>query len=281
VHKSAAAIVSFALLSAGQALAQTAPPLSNNDVSKETENPVSRQITLPLLFQADFFDGADHLTKSTFEVDQAIVPFRLNDDWSLITRTKLPAEALPPVKPGNPWSDGLSNGYTTFFLSPEYGRDFYWGAGPVLSYPATNATLGATRFGSGPSVAFMHQDAGPWVYGLVANNIWTFGRATGSNATNEMLLNPFLSYHFRDGWAVSTSPDITANWIASGNKWTVPLGGVVSKVIQIGDQPVKLEVGAYYNAVRPIASQDPWQFQATLTFVFSEQQTRPLLRKEP
>ena len=129
--------------------------MSNTELSKETENPVTRQITLPLRYQADFLDGADKLTKSTFQLDQAVVPFRLNDDWSLITRTKLPAEALPPKKAGNSWAVGLSNGYTTFFLSPEHGRGFYWGAGPVLSYPATNATLGATKWGSGPSVAFI------------------------------------------------------------------------------------------------------------------------------
>ncbi len=151
----------------------------------------------------------------------------------------------------------------------------------MLSYPATNVALGATKFGSGPSIAFMHEDAGPWVYGLVANNIWTFGGAAGGNATKQMLLNPFLSYHFGDGWALSSSPDITANWIGAGNKWTLPLGGVVSKVFEFGELPLKLEVGAYYNAIRPMASEDPWQFQATLTFVFSEQQIRPVLRKEP
>jgi hypothetical protein len=265
----------------GQAVAQTLMPITNDDFSKEAENPVTRQITLPLRYQADFLDGADMLTKSTFEVDQAVVPFRLNDDWSLITRTKLPAEALPPKKAGDSWTDGLSNGYTTFFLSPEHGRDFYWGVGPVLYYPATNAMLGATKSGSGPSVAFIGKDAGPWVYGLVANNIWTFDGATGSNATNQMLLNPFLSYHFDDGWAFSSSPEITANWIATGNKWTIPFGGGVSKVVRVGELPLKLGVAAYYNAIRPTASQDPWQLQATLTFVFSERQTRPILRKEP
>jgi hypothetical protein len=70
VHKRAAAILPFAVFWGGQALAQTAPPLSNDDVSKEAENPVSRQITAPLRFQADFLDGVDHLTESTFEVDQ-------------------------------------------------------------------------------------------------------------------------------------------------------------------------------------------------------------------
>jgi hypothetical protein len=210
-------------------------PITNDDFSKETENPVTRQITLPMRYQADFLDGADKHTKSTFELDQAVVPFRLNDDWSLITRTKLPAEASAPKKVGDSWADGLSNGYTTFFLSPEHGRGFYWGAGPVFYYPATNSILGATKWGSGPSVAFIHEDAGPWVIALVANNIWTFGGAAGNNATNQMLLNPIIGYHFADGWALSSSPEITANWIANGNKWAVPIGGGVSKVIRIGE----------------------------------------------
>jgi hypothetical protein len=50
-------------------------------------NPVTRQITLPLRYEADFFDGADKLTKSTIELDQAVVSLRLNDDWTLITCT--------------------------------------------------------------------------------------------------------------------------------------------------------------------------------------------------
>jgi hypothetical protein len=51
--------------------------------------------------------------------------------------------------------------------------------------------------------------------------------------------------------------------------------------VRIGGLPVKLELDAYYNAIRPIANQDPWQLQATLTFVFSEQQARPVLTKGP
>jgi hypothetical protein len=274
------ALIAAALLTS-QAPAQSVTPITNDDFSKETENPVTRQTTLPLRYEADFLDGADKLTKSTFELDQAVVPFRLNDDWSLITRTKLPAEALPPKKAGDSWADGLSNGYTTFFLSPEHGRGFCWGAGQVLYYPATNSILGATKWGTGPSVAFIHEDTGPWVFALVANNIWTFGGAAGNNATNQMLLNPIISYHFADGWALSSSPEITANWISNGNKWTVPVGGGVSKVVRFGEQPIKFGLAAYYNAIRPTTSQDPWQLQATLTFVFSEQRAWPVLRKEP
>jgi hypothetical protein len=96
-----------------------------------------------------------------------------------------------------------------------------------------------------------------------------------------MLLNPIIGYHFGDGWALSSSPEITANWIADGNKWTVPIGGGVSKVVRLGELPLKLGLFAYYNAVRPNADKDPWQLQVTLTFVFSEQRVWPGLRKEP
>src|SRR5262249_53116653 len=132
---------------------------------------------------------------------------------------------------------------------------------------------GATKSGSGVSFALLYEDAGPWVLGLVANNIWTFNGATGSNATNQMLINPKISYHFGDGWALSSSPEITANWIVGGDKWTVPIGGGVSKTVRFGDgQAVKLGVFGYYNAIRPIANQDPWQLQATLTFIFAQPQ---------
>jgi hypothetical protein len=67
---------------------------------------------------------------------------RTQRNLRIITRTKLPAEVLPPKAFGEQWASGLSNGYTTFFLSPAYGRGFCWGAGPVLYYPATSATLG-------------------------------------------------------------------------------------------------------------------------------------------
>jgi len=261
-----------ATLWGGQSLAQSTTPISNTELSKETENPVSRVITLPLRYEAEFDNGAYEATKDTFEIDQAIVPFRLNDDWTLITRTKLPAEALPPSKVGNSWASGLSNGYTTFFLSPEHGHGFYWGVGPVLYYPASSTAVGVDKWGSGPSVAFIKKDAGPWVFGAIVNNIWSFGDTPpgSSDKTNSLLLNPFISYHFGDGWSVGSSPDITANWIASGEKWTVPIGGGLSKTTRLGEQSVKLAVDAYYNAIRPNADNDPWVLKTTLTFQFPD-----------
>jgi hypothetical protein len=242
----------------------------DTDVAKETENPVSRQITLPLRYEGLFSSGADKQTKDTFEIDQAVVPFRLSDDWALITRTKLPLVVQPPKKAGDHWTTGLSNGYTTFFASPEHGQGVYWGVGPVLYYPsATNAALGVHRWGTGPSAAVVKKDEGPWVFGAVVNNIWTIGGPPGSSdRTNSLLLNPFASYHFGDGWSIGTSPNITANWIADGGKWTVPVGGGLAKAFRAGPQPMKLALDAYDNVIRPQAGHDTWLLQLTLTFLF-------------
>ena len=111
----------IAVLWCSQSFAQSGTPVNDTDcLSKEIENPVTRKITVPLRYEADCLDGADKLTKSTIELDQAVVPFRLNEDWTLITRTKLAVEASPPKNAGDHWVDGLSNGYTTFVLSPEH-----------------------------------------------------------------------------------------------------------------------------------------------------------------
>jgi hypothetical protein len=120
MNKRAGIFLAAAALWGAQALAQT--PISDTELSKDTENPVGRRITLPLRYEADFLDGPYRATKDTFEIDQPVVPFRLSEDGALITRTKLPAMVEPPKNLGDHWAAGLTNEYTTFFLSPEHAR---------------------------------------------------------------------------------------------------------------------------------------------------------------
>jgi phage terminase large subunit-like protein len=57
-------------------------------------------------------------------------------------------------------------------------------------------------------------------------------------------MQPFVNYNLPEGWYLTSSPIITANWNAtSGDKWNFPLGGGVGKILKIGDQPIN--VGFY------------------------------------
>src|SRR4051794_31420468 len=129
--------------------------------------------------------------------------------------------------------------------------------------------LGVHRWGSGPSAALVKKDESPWMFGVVVNNIWTFDSGPGNtNRTNSFLLNPLVSFHFGDRWAVGSSPNIKADWIANGKKWTVPVGGGLSALVHAEEQPIKLAVDAYYNAIRPKSDNDTTLVQFTVTFPF-------------
>lgn len=104
--------------------------------------------------------------------------------------------------------------------------------------------------------------------GLI-NNQWSVG---GSNslrpAVNAFFAQPFITYNMADGWYLHTSPQITANWLAaSGQQWTVPVGGGFGRFFKVGQQPVSASIDAYYNAVHPTGMSD-WQLRTSVLFLF-------------
>jgi hypothetical protein len=87
---------------------------------------------------------------------------------------------------------------------------------------------------------------------------------------NEFLLQPFINYNMEHGWFLTTSPVVTANWLAeSGQRWTLPVGGGVGRVFKLDDHPVSAYISAYYNVVRPDASPN-WQLRAEFSLLFPE-----------
>jgi hypothetical protein len=254
------------------ASAQSAFGETDADYERESENPLTRFYTLPLRYKASFDDGFYRSTTSALEISNAVVPFRLNDDWFVIARSKGSFISQAPKKKGDSWQEGLNNFQTTLFLSPARGGGgFFWGMGPVISMPtATNTVIGQNKWGAGPSVGFTWRGGSDWSIGFVANNVWSLGTPPGSSdRTNSLLLNPIFSYRFGDGWSVSSSPNITANWASKNDKrWTVPVGVGIGKAFKIGAQAMSLKLESYYNTIRAGGYSSTWAAQLTLTLLF-------------
>jgi hypothetical protein len=107
------------------------------------------------------------------------------------------------------------------------------------------------------------------VTGVLINNLWSFAGNEDRPNVNAMTLQPFFNYNLPEGWYLTTSPLITANWEAdSNNRWTLPIGGDVGRVFKIGDQPVNAQVTAYYNVETPDDTGANWQLRAQFTFLF-------------
>ena len=64
-------------------------------------------------------------------------------------------------------------------------------------------------------------------------------------------------------------PIITANWNTnkSSDRWVLPLGGGVRKMVKIGSQPVNFNLRAYYNVIAPDDAPN-WSMVFTMQFLF-------------
>jgi hypothetical protein len=267
-------------LAMGAALEEDAKPVRNggpdvppgtnskDDLAKKSQNPISDMISVPFQNNFNFGVGPKEDFQHVLNI-QPVVPFKLNKDWNLIVRTILPIISNPAMGPNTGSRTGMGDIQLSTFLSPAKSGKVIWGAGPALRFPtATDDSLGSEKFSAGPTAVFLTMD-GPWVVGALAQNVWSFAGDSDRGHVNEFLLQPFVNYNLPDGWYLNTLPIITAIGAAYNrrDRWTVPIGGGLGKIVQIGKLPINLSLGAYYNVSRPTNAPE-WTLQFTLTFLF-------------
>ena len=242
---------------------------SASDLAKKLQNPIGDLYSFPFQNNANFGAGPHGGVLDILNI-QPVIPIHINDQWNVITRTILPIVWSPDLSPAP--SVPVGTGPTTFsaFLSPRNPTNgWLWGLGPVMQIPTiSDASLGSSVWGGGPTGVLVYMK-GPWVAGVLANNVWSLGgtKGPGGNAYNNFLMQPFVNYNFGGGWYVTSSPIVTAAWETPGTKWTVPVGGGAGRVFKVGKLPINLMLAGYYNLVKPQYGPD-WQLRTQLTLIF-------------
>ena len=250
---------------------------SEEDLVKQTQNPVANLISVPLQNNFNFGTGSKNRTVYVGNI-QPVIPIKLGDDWNLITRTIMPIINVPSLFSGTGGATGLGDINPQFYFSTQSG-ELIWGVGPTFTLPtATDRQLGAGKFSMGPTAVALTMQ-GPWVVGVLANNQWSVA-GWGSGHVNQMLIQPFVNYNLPDHWYLVSAPIMTANWAAAkgGDVWTVPLGGGFGKLFKLGDVlpleghaiaklPINTQLQAFGNVHRPEFGSE-WQlrFQVQLLF---------------
>lgn len=244
-----------------------AQPASEEDLAKETQNPVSDLISVPFESNFNFGVGPNDDLQYILYV-QPVVPFRLSKDWNLITRTIIPLIDQPELGPGVGDVFGLGDIQLSQFLSPAKSGALIWGIGPIVQFPtATDDALGSDKWSAGPTAAAL-TIRGPWVAGALVNHLWSFAGDDDRADVNQTLIQPIVNYNLPGGWFLSSVPYITANWEKDGDdRWTVPIGIGVGKVHRFGTQPVSLQLTPYYNVVRPDDAAE-WTLRFRINLLF-------------
>ena len=241
-------------------------PYNMEELAKKSQNPVSDLMSVP--FQYNVYSGGalGNSTSSVLNI-QPVIPHRLNKDWNLRTRIVYPLMSSPTP---HGTVSGAGDSTITFFLSPNKPGRGMVGFGPIVQMPtADNGVLGTQTWGIGPS-AVVVRTHGQWVYGAMTNYVTSLGTSPTGRRTEQLILQLFSNYNLphAKGYSVSFSPMITADFTrAPGDQWTVPLGLTVSKVFQIGKQPVSISVGGFNNVVRPSNAAE-WNLRFVMTFLF-------------
>jgi hypothetical protein len=259
---------SAALVAALAATPLAHAEMSATELAKLAQNPVGNLISVPFQNNTNLNFGPEKGTQNILNI-QPVIPIEVTDDWNVITRTILPVIWNPSLGPNDGATTGIGDTTFTAFVSPAKPGHWIWGAGPVLQLPTnSNAELGNKNWGLGPSAVVLHLEKGnPWVYGVLANNVWSLSSNEQGGSYSTGLIQPFVNYNFEGGLYLTSAPIATVDWNADGEKWTVPLGGGVGKIFHLGKLPVNTQLSAYYNVVHPDNGAN-WQIRAQVQFMF-------------
>lgn len=242
--------------------------MSAEELAKLAQNPVGNLISVPFQNNTNLNTGPLKGTQNILNI-QPVIPFEVNPEWNIITRTILPVISQPAMFQGDERTNGIGDMVVTAFLSPAVPKGLIWGVGPVVQLPTHSNGLGNKNWGLGASFVVLKLEKGsPWVYGALVNNIWSLTSDKTGGSFNNGLIQPFVNYNFAGGFYLTSAPVITVNWnAASGQQWTVPIGGGVGKIFHLGKLPVNTSLAAFYNVVRPDNGPN-WQIRAQAQLMF-------------
>jgi hypothetical protein len=260
----------FAILIGLGALGSTVLPVwaqESSDIAKQAQNPIANLISVP--FENDFNPHTGINKEDSYVLEmKPVVPFNLSNDWTLITRTIIPVIQVPDLSPRVDGTTGVGDVQESLFLSPAKAGPVIWGAGPVISFPTSSQEiLGTKKLSVGPTVVVLRIQ-GHWLFGTLVQNLFSVAGPAARANVNQMLMQPFANYNLKHGWYLTSSPIITANWEVNPNqRWVVPVGGGLGKIVHFGKLPVNIYTQFFRNVERPDGTSS-WsaRLQAQLLF---------------
>jgi hypothetical protein len=257
----------FAVVISALALPAQAQDEEAAELAKKLSNPVASLISVPFQYNYDTYRGTNDGATVHLLNMQPVVPFSLNEEWNLITRTIVPLLARQGFAFDALNESGLGDIVATQYFSPKSPTaGWIWGVGPAELLPtASDEFLGGKKWGLGPTAVALTQ-TGPWTAGLLASHIWSVGGDDARADISLTSLQPFVSYLTGTHTTFAVLTETTYDW--KQEQWSVPVIVLVGQMLKIGPQIFQLAVGGKYWAEAPQDGPGKWGLRVQLTLVF-------------
>lgn len=214
-------------LCACPAMAQEPPKPAAQDASeiaKKLANPIGALISVPFQSNMDVGIGEEDSSRNTMNF-QPIVPFALNEKYSLITRYILPIIAQHDVSAAGTNETGLADTLVSGWISNRQVKNgVVWGVGGAFLVPT--ATDGA-----------------------LVNQVWSVAGDEARKAVNQMYLQPFVTYNWRSGTGLTMNTELTQNWEASTTTAFVNI--MAGGLLKFGGQLAQIQIGPRIQVAAP------------------------------
>jgi len=251
------------------ALSQTVWGDPETDLAKKLNNPVAALISVPVEYIVDKSIGALNQGKVTQFKFSPVLPFSLNDNWNIISRTIVSYVEQEEIPTKEMSESGWSDIAESIFFSPKEPKKngWIWGVGGIfLLDTASKDQLGSGKWAMGPTAIGLKQQ-GSWTYGALAHYLKDVSGDDERADIEQAFLQPFMSYIISKSKTTFTLQSESMRDMDKGETSSVATFQV-GQMFKIGSQIMQARIGVRHWLDSTTFGPDGTTITAKLTLLF-------------
>ena len=249
------------------------PAGGGHSLAEKATNPIANLIQLQLQNQYNWENHKSSGYSNAFLI-QPVVPIKL--PWEkvplLITRTTVPWVSTPDLGTPEHRKHGFGDTTALGIFIPNFGlkgQTLGLGYSVVIPTAGDNDSTGAGKWQVGPAFVYINQKVPKLQFGMLGWHQFTLAETSAGKDKKNVtttFVQPFAVKHFGKGWYVGTQ-DVPWEYNHKSEKWTLPIGPRLGKVMALGKQKVNLFAETFYNPNSDGPNAE-WSLKINFTLLF-------------